>query len=265
MKVLALNIIEKTKGEYNKNFIDPFDKKPIYDKINSRWVEHFQIKHNIVARSQTGKWLCSLEKMFEIETQVAHHLGQMKRMFDRAELDEGLIENIDETHFVVNMDNGRTLGFRGDDDVKYADVVSGGESMTMIVRITGGPSSHVEAPMIIFQNQNRSYPIHGVPDNVPGVCYRSGPKGWIDRQLFPEWFLEHRAYQPDPYGRTKTIFLDNYGGHNITPELESALQKTNTKLLFLPPCSTDLCQPADSFVISKIKDAWTRSWDEKKM
>ena len=33
------------------------------------------------------------------------------------------MENIEEMHFVVNMDNDRTLGFRGDILVKYAEVV----------------------------------------------------------------------------------------------------------------------------------------------
>ena len=149
--------------------------------------------------------MCSPEKQFKIETQVAYHLGQMKK-FNSGELNENLVENIDETHFVINMDNGRTLGFRGDENVKYADVVSGDESLTMMVRITGGPDAHIEAPMMIFQNANRNYPIQGVPDNVPGVCYLKGPKGWMDRQLFPQWILEHRAYQGDRYGRTKTQF-----------------------------------------------------------
>jgi hypothetical protein len=36
------------------------------------------------------------------------------------------------------MDNGCTLGFRGNTIVKYADVVFGGDSMTMVVRISGG-------------------------------------------------------------------------------------------------------------------------------
>ena len=48
------------------------------------------------------------------------------------------MENVDETHFVVNLDNGRILGFRGDTIVKYDEVVSGGESMTMVIRISGG-------------------------------------------------------------------------------------------------------------------------------
>ncbi|KAI9922222.1 hypothetical protein PsorP6_000227 [Peronosclerospora sorghi] len=87
---------------------------------------------------------------------------------------------MDETHFVINFGNGRTLVFRGDSDVKYADVVSGG-GMTMMVNLTGGPNSQIATPMLIFQNAKRSYPIQGLPDDVPGVTYRAGPKGCFFR------------------------------------------------------------------------------------
>jgi hypothetical protein len=96
------------------------------------------------------------------------------------------MEYLDKTHFVVNLDNGKTLGFRGDTTVKYAaDVVLGGESMTLVVRILGGRRSSIEAPMIIFTNENRSYPIRGLIDNVHGVSYRSSPKGWMDKCILP--------------------------------------------------------------------------------
>eukprot|EP00644_Phytophthora_capsici_P005978 jgi/Phyca11/98043/e_gw1.2.1094.1 len=96
--------------------------------------------------------------------------------------------------------------------------------------------------MMIFTNADRSYPIRGVKDNVEGVCYRTGPKGWMDKRLFREYLKEPRAQKPDRLGRKKTIFLDNCS--------------TN---------ATDLCQPADSFVIAKIKYEWRRMWNEKKI
>lgn len=46
--------------------------------------------------------------------------------------------NADEIHFMINMDNGKTLGFCGDEHVPYADVTSGGEALTMLVRLNGG-------------------------------------------------------------------------------------------------------------------------------
>ena len=78
---------------------------------------------------------------------------------------------------MINRDNGRTLGFRGDTEVKYADVVSGGIGMTMMVYITGGSRARIGAPMMIFQHLNRLYAINGLPDNAPGASYRSGSKG----------------------------------------------------------------------------------------
>ena len=115
------------------------------------------------------------------------------------------MENIDEICLVGNLDNDKTLGFRGDTNNKYVDVISGGKSMTLIVRILGGRHSIIKTPMIIFTNKNMSYPIWGLIDNVHGVTYRYSPKGWMDKCIFPESFLDPRAYQSDPHELQKII------------------------------------------------------------
>lgn len=181
------------------------------------------------------------------------------------EYNEDYVENIDETHFIFNVDNSRTVGHRGDNSVKYADVVSGGESITMVVRITGGQRASIKNPMLIFSNNRSSYPIQGVPDNVPGVCYRSGPSGWMDTRIFAQYFNDPRAYQADPYGHRKHVWVDNSSNHNRTPLLNEILQSKNTELCYLPPCTTHLVQPADQFVIAKIKNVWERRWEQKKL
>lgn len=71
-----------------------------------------------------------------MEKEVIFHLGVAARAFRNGQLDDDLLENVDETHFVVNMDNGKDLAFVGCEEVKYADVASGGEDMTIMVRIT---------------------------------------------------------------------------------------------------------------------------------
>lgn len=67
--------------------------------------------------------------------------GKVARELQSGELKEEDNENADETHFIINFDNGKTLRFRGDASVKYADVTSDGEGMTMMVRIFGGETS----------------------------------------------------------------------------------------------------------------------------
>ena len=55
----------------------------------------------------------SPENQLYIEKAVAFHLGELKKGFESGELDEDLVENADETHFLFNIDNGRTVGMRG--------------------------------------------------------------------------------------------------------------------------------------------------------
>lgn len=90
------------------------------------------------------------------------------------------------------MDNGRTLGFIGDAEIKYADFVSGGEPITMMVHLIGVKRASIQVPMLVFQNRAISYPIRGVPDEFPGVCCRSSPKGWMYSSTCKEWFKEQK-------------------------------------------------------------------------
>lgn len=264
LQQLAKQILRDSSAPYTFKSVDPKGAL-IIDKITPRWVQGFMEAHQIVIRAQTGKKQLSQAKLQHIEKEVAFHLGELQRGFADGSLDENAIENIDETHFVVDFDNGKTLGFCGDETVKYADVVSGGEGMTMVVRLSGGPSARIHPPMMIFMNSAGNYPIHGVPDKIPGVCYRSSKKGWMTQKLFREYLKERRAMRADVHGRKKTIFLDNCSGHLEAEECRSELDAINSNLKFFPPNATDLCQPADSFVISKIKDAWKVKWNEKKM
>ena len=127
------------------------------------------------------------------------------------------MEYLDEIHFVLNLVNDCTLGFRGDTTMKYVEVVSRGESMTMVVRILAGWRATIEAPMLIFSNENRSYLIWSLIDDILGVSYRVGPEGWMDQMVFPKHFLEPRVYQADLHHYQKIIWLDNCSGHAMTP------------------------------------------------
>ncbi len=161
------------------------------------------------------------------------------------------------------MENGKTLGFRGDNDVKYADVVSNGMGMTLMIRLTGGPHARICNPCVIFQNASESYPIRGIPDDVPGVYYRTAKKGFITQKLWAQYLQEPRAhYRGHAADRSKqrVIFMDNFNGHhdNGNGNMHAALESSNATLRYLVVAATDKIQPCDSFVISKIKDGLWR-------
>nr|CCA17904.1 predicted protein putative [Albugo laibachii Nc14] len=157
--------------------------------------------HQFLLWVQKGKEQVSAGKQRIIEQQVAAHFGELKRDFDSGALNEDIIENIDETHFVIDFYNGRTFGFVGEKQIKYADVVSGGEGIMMVVRLSSGPGARILPMMIIFTNQESSHPIRGVPDSTLGACYRSGPKGEMTNRTFHDYLGEWRAMMSDGHGR----------------------------------------------------------------
>jgi hypothetical protein len=119
--------------------LDSKSNKPMLSRLSTEW--RFLDAPGIRSRKQNGKLQLSPEKTAEMERAVAAHLGLLKRGFDTGDLDEDQVENRDETHFVVYMDNGRKLSEIGEKNVKYADVVSGavgGMGMTMFVRLSHG-------------------------------------------------------------------------------------------------------------------------------
>lgn len=265
LKYLAVDLLETSQ---HSEFCATFSPSgvAISQKINDRWIRRFMDNRNIVGRAQKGKLMVSAERQQHIDKEIAFHLGVVLRDFKSGVLDEDVVENVDETHFVINMDNGKTLGFRGDENVKYADVVSGGIGMTMVVRITGGPLARIEVPMIIFQNDNCSYPIRGLEDAVPGVAYRTARKGFMTSVVWKQWLSEPIVQSTRNQGnRTRVIWCDNYGGHKDDSAVQDCLTRLNASVRKLPPCSTDKVQPCDSFVISKVKDAWTDGWEKYKL
>jgi hypothetical protein len=222
-----------------------------------------------------------------MEKEVGAHLGQLIRELTSSELDENLVSSAgdffhsaftsrkrlsiltrihtyvpsqDETHFVINMDNGRTLGLSEDKSVRYQDAVSGGQDMTMMVRISGGKGAAVRLPLLVIQNGRRSYPMKGGPGDVPGVPYRTQPKGWVDGKVFLEYLNESIIVKRDRRGRKQVFYVDNCTSHVLTDTVEAALTRLNIEIRKLPPNSTHLTQSCDSFVIPRIKTWWRSDW-----
>jgi hypothetical protein len=210
LKNLALDVVKgSTHPEFNPFF--EWQNIVIKDKIAPRWIQSFMKKQNIVGRAQTGKLMLSSERQTHLEMEIDHHLGMVGREFQSGLIDEEMVENWDETHFVTNMVNGKSLRFRGENDVKYADFMSGRMGMRMVVRLTGGPYAEICTPLMLFQNQQCSYPINGVPDNVLGVCYRNSKKGFMTRKVLEEAMGEKRFhYVRMQNGRQRQIRVENF-------------------------------------------------------
>lgn len=68
--------------------------------------------------------------------------------------EEENIMNADQTHFIININNEKILGFSADETVQYAYVISDGEVITILVRLSGGKNVLIDPPLMIFKNKD---------------------------------------------------------------------------------------------------------------
>lgn len=86
-------------------------------------------------------------------------------------VDEKGIGIDDETHFTINFNNCRIFRFAGLNYLQYADVVSGVEGFTMVVRLIDRPDAQFIVKFMDFENKNLNFPILVTPDTIEGVEY----------------------------------------------------------------------------------------------
>ncbi|KAG1683950.1 hypothetical protein DVH05_012262 [Phytophthora capsici] len=122
MDMASTMIEDSTHDVYNSAYC--FKGKRFSTLVTPRRIQDFTERHNIVYRKLKGKKQVSDAKTAEIEQSIAQHLGQLKREFDDGRLDANQY-NMDESHFVIDLDDGKTLDFRGAESVKYRSILSG--------------------------------------------------------------------------------------------------------------------------------------------
>lgn len=124
-------------------------------------------------------------------------------------MDKNGLFNVNKAHVIINTDNGRTLGLNKNPEIMHANVVSGREEFTVLVRLIGGQDTKVEASFLAFKNEERSYRIRGAGDTVSNAFYWTGSKGCINEAFMVYWLKEKRSITPLPKGKRLVLFLDN--------------------------------------------------------
>lgn len=153
-----------------------------------------------------------------------YHMRTLCRKFLSEEVQEDMCKDIDKMHFVINMDNGRTLRFYDDKKVKDTNMVLGGMGMIMVVKVSRGVHGKISTPFMIFQNSFNSHPIQNLPNNVSNVCYCTTRKGVMTRDVRTQYYMDGLVSFIDTRDHTKFQFFDNALGHKILPATTTSLQ-----------------------------------------
>ncbi len=84
--------------------------RPIHEIFNENLSDNFCDRYSILTRVRTVNKTLISEKTAERNKYIAYQLGWFKRSF-KDRLDKTNVENYNETHMILDMDNGRRLTF----------------------------------------------------------------------------------------------------------------------------------------------------------
>lgn len=134
---IAQYSLEQNKSPVNGNHIEPTFGKQYSTLITKRLITNFQEYSNIVRVRMSSNKNESIEHQAWTNKNIAYHLGDVSRRFQAGQLNKDWFDNLDETNFTYDTDNGYVLAKRGT-CTTYKEVVSGSEGFTVVIPISGG-------------------------------------------------------------------------------------------------------------------------------
>lgn len=106
-------------------------------------------------------------------------------------------------------------------------------------------------PMIIYDRKTLSRDM--VKSEIPGTIYGLSKNGWIDQDLFDQWFSHFLYYAP--LARPLLLLMDGHSTHYCPQTILSAASQ-QVVVFVLPPNTTHLAQPLDKGCYGPLKEEW---------
>ena len=92
---------------------------------------------------------------------------------------------------------------------------------------------------------------------MPGASYGLSSKGWIDGELFKDWFIGHFLSYVSSC-RPLLLILDGHSSH-FCPEVIRTAAAEGIIMFVLPPHTTHLSQPLDKGAFALLKIEWRKA------
>lgn len=165
------------------------------------------------------------------------------------------IFNADETGMPLQHRPGRRVAVRGQ---KHVHVVNSGKKEQVTVLACASASGYVLPPMIVYKRKNLIPQL--TVEEVDGTIYGLSSSGWMDGELFQEWFHSH-FLQYAPATRPLLLLLDGHSSH-YRLEFISEACVSGVCVFCLPPNTTHVCQPLDVTPFNSLKVHWDNVCDE---
>jgi hypothetical protein len=230
-------------------------KHPFKDQTAGRaWFDGFRRRHpKLSIRSPQPLSYCRA-RCANMDT-INDFFGKLGAIYGRLNLISKPMQiyNCDETGVTVVHKPGKVVAEMGRHKVYAVTSAERGKTHTILTCVSA--SGHVLPPMMIFPRKQK-LPANFREGAVAQTLFSSSPNGWINNDLFLEWFEFFIAHIPPT--RPVLLIMDGHGTH-MSIELIELARSNGIHLLCLPSHTTHILQPLDVGVFKSFKATFSKA------
>lgn len=213
------------------------------------WLRLFLKRHpNLFFRRPTGTSIARM-KGFNKEN-VNEFFDLLENSFDKIQYPATNVYNVDETGIsVVPSKMPEILALKGKKQIGTVTSAERGSTITCVICMSAAGT--FVPPMMIFpRKRDNSLLMKGAPLGAIQACH---PSGWIQLDLFTQWF-EHFLRHVKPSATSPVLLiLDGHASHTRNIKVVDLARQNHVRLLSLPPHSSHKMQPLDKTLMSPLK------------
>ena len=159
------------------------------------------------------------------------------------------IFNCDETGLPLNPKCLKVIDEVGSKNPSY---LTGNSKSQITVLACTSAAGYALPPFVIFARKSINPAL--TKGEVPGTLYGLSETGWMNRELFNHWLIEHFLLYAPPT-RPLLLLLDGHSTH-YCPETIKVAAENEVIMCALPPHTTHLTQPLDRGCFAPLKVVW---------
>ncbi len=222
-------------------------------QISNGWWESYKRRHpNLTIRSAEkfsyARLIATDPLIIESYFDLLYRTLDEYHLFDSP----AQIFNCDETGMPLDHTPPKVIGAKGQ---KHPRAVTTGNRKQITVLACCSAAGNFIPPLVIFRRKALNCGL--IDGEVPGTTYGLSDRGWMDAEIFYNWFKFH-FLKHAPAVRPLLLLMDCHSSHYHPGFIELASEQ-QIIVFCLPPNTTHMMQPLDKGIFKPLKSHWNQA------
>lgn len=224
------------------------------------WLDSFLHRHRNTLSTRRPTGTSFARALGFNKENIKEFFDNLEREYEKHNFPAHRIYNVDETGLsIVQSKVPEVIGRKGKRQIAALTSAERGSLVTLIVCMSAG--GQYVPPMLIFPRKNRNDQLmRGAP---PGSIYAVHPSGWIQHNLFTQWFQHFIQFVKPSENDPVLLILDGHYSHTRNMDVIELARENHVSIISLPPHSTHKLQPLDKTFMGSFKAYYSeeiRKW-----